>query len=140
MSDLSSYIGFDLPTLEVNLIDPQKMKTMAALLRDPYPVHWDQNANESLGFGNRVINQGPLNLSYIANMLMEWQGPTCIKRLKAKFLKPVFDGETVVAGGKVLDVLEESSSRILCQIWLSRGDEIVLTGEAEIIVTKEETD
>jgi len=134
MNDLSSYLGSDLPTLEVGPIDPQKMKTMAALLQDPYPVHWDHKANEVLGLGNHVINQGPLNLSYVANMLVEWQGPTCIKRLKAKFLKPVFDGDTVLAGGKVLEILDESSSRILCEIWLERGSEIVLSGEAEIII------
>ena len=114
MKELSSYVGTDLPSLEVNPVDPQKMKTMAAVLRDPYPVHWDRKANEVLGIGNNVINQGPLNLSYVANMLMQWQGPTCIKRLKAKFLKPVLDNDTVIAGGKVIEVLDESSSRILC--------------------------
>ena len=135
MKELSSYVGTDLPSLEVNPVDPQKMKTMAALLRDPYPVHWDRIANEVLGIGNNVINQGPLNLSYVANMLMQWQGPTCIKRLKAKFLKPVLDNDTVIAGGKVIEVLDESSSRILCEIWLLRENETVLSGEAEIVIT-----
>lgn len=135
MKELSSYVGTDLPSIEVNSVDPQKMKTMAALLRDPYPVHWDRKANEVLGIGDNVINQGPLNLSYVANMLMQWQGPTCIRRLKAKFLKPVFDNDVVMAGGKVLEVLDESSSRILCEIWLMRENEIVLSGEAEIILT-----
>ena len=135
MKELSSYVGIDLPSLEVNPVDPQKMKTMAALLRDPYPVHWDRKANEVLGIGNNVINQGPLNLSYVANMLMQWQGPTCIKRLKAKFLKPVLDNDTVIAGGKGIEVLDESSSRILCEIWLLRENETVLSGEAEIVIT-----
>ena len=135
MKELSSYVGTALPSLEVNPVDPQKMKTMAALLRDPYPVHWDRKANEVLGIGNNVINQGPLNLSYVANMLMQWQGPTCIKRLKAKFLKPVLDNDTVIAGGKVIEVLDESSSRILCEIWLLRENETVLSGEAEIVIT-----
>ena len=135
MKELSSYVGTDLPSLEVTPVDPQKMKTMAALLRDPYPVHWDRKANEVLGIGNNVINQGPLNLSYVANMLMQWQGPTCIKRLKAKFLKPVLDNDTVIAGGKVIEVLDESSSRILCEIWLLRENETVLSGEAEIFIT-----
>ena len=135
MKELSSYVGTDLPSLEVNPVDPQKMKTMAALLRDPYPVHWDRKANEVLGIGNNVINQGPLNLSYVANMLMQWQGPTCIKRLKAKFLKPVLDNDTVIARGKVIEVLDESSSRILCEIWLLRENETVLSGEAEIVIT-----
>ena len=56
------------------VVDPQRMKTMAAILRDPYQVHWDRDATMAMGLDGRVINQGPLNLSYIANMLMAWQG------------------------------------------------------------------
>jgi acyl dehydratase len=56
-----------------------------ALLRDPYPVHWDPAATEGLGLSGRVINQGPLNLSYVANMLMAWSGPASIRRLTVSF-------------------------------------------------------
>ena len=64
----------ELPPWEMPSVDPARMKTMAAMLRDPYPVHWDRDANARLGLGGRVINQGPLNLGYVANMLMAWAG------------------------------------------------------------------
>ena len=57
------------------------MKTMAAILRDPYPIHWDRQATAALGLGGRTVNQGPLNLGYIANMLMAWAGDDAIRRL-----------------------------------------------------------
>ena len=136
MIELSPLIGTDIPTLTINTVDESRMKTMAALLRDPYPVHWDHEANKQIGIGNKVINQGPLNLSYIANMLIYWQGPTCIKRLKAKFLKPVIGGDTVIAGGKVLEILDDASSLVNCDIWLSRDQQTVVSGVAEIIITR----
>ena len=71
----------EIPSLDIPSVDPQRMKTMAALLRDPYPIHWDAEGNEKMGIKGNVVNQGPLNLSYLVNMLMNWQGQDCIRRL-----------------------------------------------------------
>lgn len=118
-----------LPDWEVSSVDPARMKTMAAILRDPYPVHWDRAANEKLGLGGRVINQGPLNLGYIANMLMAWAGPASVRRLTVSFGRPVLDGDHVVASGTVRSV---SAGVAQCEVWLARGDEHVVTGTADI--------
>jgi acyl dehydratase len=103
------------------------MKTMAALLRDPYPVHWDRAATAALGLAGRVINQGPLNLGYVANMLMAWAGPASIRRLTVSFGRPVLDGDRVVAGGRVREVVDGLA---LCDVWLARDAERVVTGTA----------
>ena len=92
-------VGDVIPPWVMPSVDPARMKTMAAILRDPYPVHWDRVANEALGLGGRVINQGPLNLGYIANMLMTWTGPASIRRLTVGFGRPVLDGDRVGRGG-----------------------------------------
>lgn len=112
-------------------VDAARMKTMAAILRDPYPVHWDRSANERLGLGGRVINQGPLNLSYIANMLMAWAGPRAVRRLTVRFGRPVLDGDDVEANGRVLEAVDGVAR---CSVWLARGDERVVTGEAQVAV------
>ena len=49
MSGIIDYLDYEIPSLIVEGVDPNKMKTMAAILRDPYPVHWDKDANETLG-------------------------------------------------------------------------------------------
>ena len=119
--------GTAVPPWEMPSVDPARMKTMAALLRDPYPVHWDRAATGALGLAGRVINQGPLNLSYVANMLMAWSGPASIRRLTVSFGRPVLDGDRVVAGGRVREVVDGVA---LCDVWLARDGERVVTGTA----------
>lgn len=126
-------VGDVIPSWSVASVDPSRMKTMAAILRDPYPVHWDRVANEALGLGGRVINQGPLNLSYVANMLMDWAGPSSIRRLTVSFGRPVLDGDHVIAGGLVTAVNDDEPEPLAhCRVWLSRIDEHVVEGIAVV--------
>lgn len=126
-----------LPEFAVDGVDAQRMKTMAAILRDPYRVHWDRAATTEMGLGGRVINQGPLNLSYIVNALHAFAGAGCVRRLTVAFHRPVFDGDRVVAGGEVVDAetFADSSVRKV-NVWLRRDDptpgEIVVSGTALI--------
>lgn len=130
---MSVEIGTEIPPWTMEQVDPARMKTMAALLRDPYPIHWDRQATASIGLGERAVNQGPLNLSYVVNMLHAWQGPTCVRRLDVAFRAPVFDGETVTAHGVVTDVAAVGSERhATCDVRLVRDGEDVLTGTAVV--------
>lgn len=128
-------VGDVIPPWEMPRVDPEKMKTMAAILRDPYPVHWDRDAVEAMGLGRFVINQGPLNLSYVANMLMAWAGDGAIRRLEVTFPKWVVDEDRVVATGTVTDmVVVDGETRALCAVQLERDDDVVLIGTAEVAV------
>lgn len=130
--------GTEIPPWTMQMVDPARMKTMAAILRDPYPIHWDREATAGIGLGERTVNQGPLNLSYVVNMLHAWQGPTCVRRLNVAFRSPVFDGETVVAHGTVTEVTDvDGETRATCDVRLVRGDEDVLTGTAVVAVRSE---
>jgi acyl dehydratase len=124
-------VGDLLPEFAVPSVDPARMKTMAAVLRDPYRVHWDREATREMGLEGRVINQGPLNLSYIVNMLHSFSGPTSVRRLIVSFGRPVFDADSVVAGGEISAI---DGDRVTCTVWLKRGDEIVVSGTAVIDV------
>lgn len=131
-------VGDDLPTLTVESVDGGRMKTMAALLHDPYPIHWDPAVVADLGLGDRLINQGPLSLGYITNMLMAWQGPDCILRLKSGFRAPVFSGDRVTAGGQVRDVVEEEGEvRAVCDIWLDTETARAIDGVATVRLSNE---
>ncbi len=117
-------------------VDPARMKTMAAILRDPYPVHWDRQANEHIGLGPRVVNQGPLNVGYIANMLMAWAGPTSVRRLTLSFGRPVLDGDHITAHAIVTAVDETANgSTVVCDVWLQRDEERVVIGTAVVDTT-----
>ena len=128
--------GTVIPPWEMADVDPQRMKTMAAILRDPYPVHWDREAVAAIGFGERVINQGPLNLSYITNMLMAWQGPECVRRLQVSFGMPVLDHDHVVATGTVTSIEDvDGERRAHCDVRLERDGRPVVTGTAVVALT-----
>ena len=124
-----------LPEFIVESVDAQRMKTMAAILRDPYQVHWDREATARMGLGGRVINQGPLNLSYIINSLHRFAGVGNIRRVTVAFHRPVFDSDYVVAGGYVEETSRaHDSSPKRVRVWLERrkptGNEVVVSGTA----------
>ncbi len=131
--DSTVTVGTTIPPWRMPDVDPAKMKTMAAILRDPYPVHWDRTTVDAIGFGPRVINQGPLNLSYITNMLIDWQGVTCVRRLQVSFGSPVLDHDDVTATGTVT-ALEtvDGEQRAHCDVFLERDGEAVVTGTAVV--------
>jgi acyl dehydratase len=130
---MSVRVGDEIPPWTMDSVDPARMKTMAAILRDPYTVHWDRAGNALFGFGERVINQGPLNLSYIVNMLIEWAGPTCVRRLTVSFGRPVLDGDSVVARGRVTALEEHDGElRATCDVTLERDGEVVVSGTAVV--------
>lgn len=128
-------VGDEIPPWTMTSVDPARMRTMAAILRDPYPVHWDREANAALGLAGRVINQGPLNLGYIVNMLLAWAGPSCVRRLTVSFGRPVLDGDSVTARGRITAVDDVDGERhATCEVWLDRDGEPVVTGTAVVAI------
>ena len=74
-------VGDSIPDWVMPSVSAERMRTMAAILRDPNPVHWDPDVVEEIGYGRHTINQGPLGLSYMINMLHSWTGHTSIRRI-----------------------------------------------------------
>ena len=107
------------------------MRTMAAILRDPNPVHWDPDLVDSLPFevGKKTINQGPLGLSYMINMLHDWAGPGCVKRIFMTFPHIVLSEDRVIAKGRVTQI---DGTDIQCDIWLERDEKKLLVGNATV--------
>jgi acyl dehydratase len=115
--------GEPIPGWVMDGVSAARMRTVAAILRDPNPVHWDRAATARLGLGDRVVNQSPINLSYIQNMLMAWAGPSCIKRLRVRFPGVVFEGDRMTAGGVVRSCeVADRPSAVECEVWLEHED------------------
>lgn len=131
-------VGDLIPEWEMARVSPERMRTMAAILRDPNPIHWDRNAVASLplGLGQRTINQGPLGLSYMINMLHAWAGPECVRRIVMRFPQVVLDEERVVARGEITALREQQEQRLAdCRIWLEHQDRgVLLEGTATIVL------
>ena len=125
--------GDEIPPWTMDSVDPARMRTMAAILRDPYSVHWDREANAALGLAGRVVNQGPLNLGYIVNMLLAWAGPSCVRRLTVSFGAPVLDGDRVTARGDIVSLdTVDGERRATCEVRLERDGADVVTGTAVV--------
>ncbi len=116
-------VGDAIPPFRLERVTPERMKTVAAIFRDPFPVHWDREATRAMGFEGRLLNQSPINLGYVINMLLEWAGPTSVRRIRTEFPEPVFDGDSVSAGGRVVALSTEAGETVAeCEVWLDRQD------------------
>ena len=83
--------GDELAPLVIESVSSEAMKTVAALLHDPNPIHFDVAAVRALGLGDRPVNQGPSNMAYVVSMLARSAGgPERIRRLRVRFLGNVF--------------------------------------------------
>lgn len=129
-------VGDEIPPWVMPSVLPARMRTMAAILRDPNPVHWDPDVCEKIGFGRHTINQGPLGLSYMVNMLHAWAGPRCLRRLIMRFPLVVLDGDRITARGRVTAVREEAGETLVdCDVWLEReGTANPLEGSATVVL------
>jgi acyl dehydratase len=129
-------VGDPIPEWVMESVSPERMRTMAAILRDPNPLHWDRDAVAALplGLGRRTINQGPLGLSYMINMLHAWAGPECLRRIVMRFPQVVLDGERVVARGRITALRAQNGERLAeCDIWLQHDERgVLLEGTATV--------
>lgn len=116
-----------LEPFEVESVSVEAMRTLAALLRDPTPIHFDPEAVAELGLGDRVINQGPANMGYVINALIG--SGRRLERLEVDFRDNVRGGDRVQAGGeRVGDAADE---REQWEVWLDvDGGARALTGRA----------
>ena len=115
---------------QVGSVSAEKMKILAAILRDPNVIHIDADVVRERGLGDKRINQGPTNLGYVTNMLEANFGPGSITRLQVRFGANVFEDDTVTAGG---NVVARSPEAVQCEVWLQREDgTAAVSGSADV--------
>lgn len=131
-------VGERIPPWELPSVSREKMKTMAALLDDSNPIHFDVSALRALGMGDRPVNQGPSNLAYVMNMLSDWAGGhDRVRRVRVRFMDSVRAGDHVTASGTVRS-LRTVDGRLLaeCDVALAvSGGPVALSGDATVDVS-----
>ena len=118
------------PAREFGPVSAEKMKTMAAILQDPNPIHWDVESVRQLGMGDRPVNQGPINMSFLVNTITAWTGdPGALRELVIRYQANVFAGDTVRCEATV-----ESEAEGLTRLSLSEtvGGTPVIAGSAVV--------
>jgi acyl dehydratase len=130
---MSLAIG-DALTAPSEMVRPEMMFVWAKVLRDPNPIHTDVEAVRARGLGDRVINQGPGNVSYVMNMLLAAFPAGRLAGIKVRFLDNVFGGEMVTPTAIVEGVEDTAEGRrISFNIALHAGGRLVLDGEAAVL-------
>lgn len=111
--------GDQLTPFTVGPVPAEKMKILAAILRDPNVIHIDRELVQQRGLGDKVINQGPTNMGYVTTMLDENFGPGTLARLTVRFGTNVFEDDVVTAAGVVTAA---DDGTVTCDVWLDRQD------------------
>ncbi|WP_341230255.1 MaoC family dehydratase [Nocardioides salarius] len=129
-------VGDTITAMEL-VVDPEKMKVMAALLADPTPIHFDTRALAALGMDERPVNQGPLNMGYLQTMLARWAGGReRVVDFRVRFLGTVLAGDRVRASGTVTALSDDERGRVAtCEVSLEvLGGEVAMSGQADVVV------
>lgn len=125
-------VGDALPPFVVAHVSPDAMRDWSVFLADPNPIHLDVAVVKAKGLGDKRINQGPINVAYMMNMLLA-AFPGCrIEAMDSRFLDNVYEGDQVTASGKVTAV---AGDRVSCEIALDvAGRGTVNSGTATIVI------
>jgi 3-hydroxybutyryl-CoA dehydratase len=114
------------------LVRAEAMPIWAAALHDPNPIHVDPAAVRALGLGDRVINQGPINVGYLVNMLAAAFPGSRLERVEVRFQANVFAGDVAVASGTIAAV-NQADHRVDCNLLLTvEGGQNALVGAATV--------
>ncbi|HXG20796.1 MAG TPA: MaoC/PaaZ C-terminal domain-containing protein [Methylomirabilota bacterium] len=126
------YEGMAIPSVTYGPMDRYKYIPVAVILRDTNPLHLDRVYARERGLPD-VVQQGPLNESYLYRFLTEWlHQPWDIRKTKIRFAANVFPGDLLTCGGTITRKHRENGEpRVDCQIWQqNQKGEKILVGEA----------
>jgi len=127
-------VGTRIEPYVVSAVDAEKMKLMAALLQDPNPIHYDVEVVRALHYGDRPINQGPINMAWFMTCAVRFAGGReRLLRTQMRFLGNVFAGERFVAEGTVTAV-DAAAGTAELEIACSADGRPVLAGTATIAI------
>lgn len=103
-------------TWRLDRVEAEKMKTLALILADPNPIHFDRDAAAELGTDGRLINQGPSTIAMIYNLFASRMPGSRVKRLEVRLLGNVVEDDEVTVtatpqdGGDSYDVEVRTST------------------------------
>jgi acyl dehydratase len=129
---MSYAVGGTLPPFVIESVSGDAMKQWAVFLADPNPIHLDVEVVKAKGLGDRVINQGPINVAYMMNMLMAAFPGARIEAMDSRFIDNVYGGDKAVASGTITAI---EGNRISCEFTLDvEGRGTVNSGTATILI------
>ncbi len=125
-------VGDAIAPFVIPSVSAEAMRQWSVFLADPNPIHLDVEVVKAKGLGDRVINQGPINVAYMMNMLMTAFPGCTIETMDSRFLDNVYGGDKAVASGSITAI---DGNRISCTFTLDvEGRGNVNAGTATILI------
>ena len=125
-------VGDALPPFVIASASPDSMKDWSVFLADPNPIHLDVEVVKAKGLGDKRINQGPMNVAFMMNMLLAAVPGCRIESMESRFLDNVYEGDHLTATGTVTAV---EGNRLSCEFKLDvAGRGTVNSGTATLII------
>ena len=116
-------------------IEQTDIQAFADLTGDHNPVHLDEEFAKTTRFGRRIAH-GMLTASLISSVLaneLPGEGSVYLGQT-LQFVAPVFPGDTITARVTVKDIREGKGIVKLDTVCVNQRDEVVLRGEATVLV------
>jgi acyl dehydratase len=98
-------------------------------MRDPAPLHWDDEEVRRAGLGDRAFNPGIINAAYVVQMVGSWAGGyERVRKVSIRFDGRLFAGDRAVVTGEV----EDGVASVRLERETPDGREPVITGEVSV--------
>jgi meromycolic acid (3R)-3-hydroxyacyl-[acyl-carrier protein] dehydratase HadB len=102
-------VGHELPELR-RIVTAEDVKAYADAGGDRNPLHQDDAVARAAGFPG-IIAHGMFTMGHMAAAVSAFAGDASkVVRISAQFRAPVFMGEEIVAGGRVVAVDDETAT------------------------------
>lgn len=125
-------VGEIIAPFVITSVSAEAMRQWSVFLADPNPIHLDVEVVKAKGLGDRVINQGPINVAYMINMLMAAFPGCTIETMDSRFLDNVYGGDKAIASGSITAI---GGNRISCTFTLDvEGRGTVNAGTATVLI------
>ena len=129
---MSWSVGDPLPPFVIESVSAAAMGDWSVFLADPNPIHLDVEVVKAKGLGDKRINQGPINVAYMMNMLIAAVPGSRIETMDSRFLDNVYEGDHLTASGTVTAV---AGNRLSCEFKLDvAGRGTVNSGTATLLI------
>ena len=116
-------VGDELTELR-RVVTREDVKAYADAGGDQNPLHQDDEVGRAAGFPG-IIAHGMFTMGHMAACVVAWAGdPAAVTAISASFRAPVFMGEELVAGGRVVGTDPDTRTATL-ETWVAvaRDDE-----------------
>lgn len=126
------HVGQPVSPFVIESVDPDRIKTVAAILQDPTPTHLDPAVTRARGMGENLQTQGALNMTWFLEAAVRFAGGADrLVSFKVRFLDNVFAGERFECTGTIA-AIDAVAAQAELQLIATADGRPVLGGTAVI--------